>query len=657
MGVIEMRPDDTIHATLDVFYSKFTETQQLRGMEIPLAPNWTGGAGNPTVLQPGFTIEDGLHTHAVISNVQPVIRNDIFEREAKPFAIGLNLVFNEREAWPVTFDLGYSRVHRFDDNLETWSGLGFRDQPGPSDTITVDIEPGRIPEFTSALDYSTGTGLRLTDPQGWGSSNLPGGGMQGYYKGFDARDTLTQVKLSTRHALDGAISGVEFGVSATDRSKREGEDPSGFIVAANSQPGVPATQPLPPQIGTTDLGFLGLGEVYAYDPRKAFLNGTWDFVPNLDGGIVANRYNISEQVYQVYGQLDLDSQMGSVPVSGNVGLRAIYTDQSTSGFSANGNNLNPVEDKDTYLQIAPSLNLNFKPAENTFVRFSVARQIARPRMYDMRASRTWSFDTQKAGNTNLQQSPWSGGGGNPALRPWDSYSIDVSVEKYFSEGRGYVALAGYYKSLRNFIYQQNEVADFSQYPVSSGAVPNLFEGIISTPVNGKGGSIKGFEASISLPSELFNREIKGFGLVAGAAYTDSSVEPWGPGNGTAPIAGLSDWVTNVTVYYERGGFSIRLSDRYRSENRQYITTFGVPNRSGDVNPNGGFSVAQPENVIDGQVSYTFTTDNQLNGLTVYLQAYNLNNEPLVTYNNGDPRQVINYQKYGASYSAGVSYKF
>ena len=44
-------------------------------------------------------------------------------------------------------------------------------------------------------------------------------------------------------------------------------------------------------------------------------------------------------------------------------------------------------------------------------------------------------------------------------------------------------------------------------------------------------------------------------------------------------------------------------------------------------------------------------------LTLFLQAYNLNNEPLVTYSNNDPRQVTNYQKYGASYSTGVSYKF
>ena len=30
---------------------------------------------------------------------------------------------------------------------------------------------------------------------------------------------------------------------------------------------------------------------------------------------------------------------------------------------------------------------------------------------------------------------------------------------------------------------------------------------------------------------------------------------------------------------------------------------------------------------------------------------------LLTYDQNDPRRVINYQEYGASYSVGVSYKF
>ena len=123
------------------------------------------------------------------------------------------------------------------------------------------------------------------------------------------------------------------------------------------------------------------------------------------------------------------------------------------------------------------------------------------------------------------------------------------------------------------------------------------------------------------------------------------------------VGGLSEKVANITVYYERHGFSARLSNRYRSANRQYITSFGVPSPGGDVNPNGNFSMAQPESVVDGQISYTFSKDGPMKNLSIFLQGYNLGNEPLITYNNDDPRQVINYQKYGASYSFGAAYKF
>jgi iron complex outermembrane receptor protein len=476
--------------------------------------------------------------------------------------------------------------------------------------------------------------------------------MHGYLKYFRAKDEMGQFKAFTKHELNKWFQSVELGTSYTDRYKRDGEGPSGFI-SPNSGAN---TLPLPASVGTTDMSFMGLGRIYAYDPLAAYDAKIWAYTPNTDTGIVANRYEIREKVTQLYALLNLDTKIGSLPVSGNVGVRAIHANQSSKGFSANGTTLTPVSDGDKYWQFAPNLNLNLKPNEDTIIRFSLARQLARPRMYDLRASRTWSYNPANAGSNSLAQSPWSGGGGNPRLRPWAANSIDLSIERYFAQKRGYFAVAGFAKKLTNYIYEQQSVGDFTGYPVPSGPNPVLRQGIVSQPVNGAGGKISGVEVSLSLSSELFNRNIRGFGLVMGGAYTDSSIMPWGPTSGTAPISGLSQKVANVTAYYERHGFSVRLSDRYRSENRQYITTFGVPSPSGDVNPNGGFSVAQPENVLDGQIGYSFEKG-RLKGLTLTLQAYNLNNEPLITYDNNDPRRVINYQTYGASYSLGASYKF
>lgn len=646
LGVIEYKPNANIHSVLDIYYSDFSEDQLLRGMEVPLY--WSSAQ-----LQAGYTTSDGLATNSTFANVQPIVRNDVFTRTDKPIAIGWNLVMGKESEWPVTFDVGFSRVKRDDFNLELWAGLSSLGTPfTTADTMNVTLTPGELPMVTTMKNYSDASILRISDPQGWQSWKFPATGAPGYYKGFQSEDALTQLKLSTRHELSRFFSAVEVGVSHTDRYKRDGENPSGFPVLKNGA----ATAAMPATVGITDFSYLGIGPIYAFDPLAYFNSGAFDLIGNDGTDFVARRFQVREEVSQLYTQLEIATKAGNVPVTGNVGFRVIHTDQTSNGLSAQGNTVNVVTAGDTYTQFSPSLNLNFEFTDHSVLRFSVARQIARPRMYDLRASRTWGFDTTKAGSTDINQSPWSGGGGNGALRPWVADSVDLSYEHYFKDSKGYFAIAGFAKKLRNFIYEQSAVADFSGYPVT-GSTPAILQGVVTQPMNGDGGNIRGLEFSLVLASELINESFKGFGVQFGGALTKSSIKPWGPTSGDAPIAGLSEKVAQITVYYERHGWSARVSNRYRSENRQYITNFGVPNPSGDVNPNGGFSMAQPESVVDAQVSYTFSKESRLKNLSIFLQGYNLTDEPLITYQNDDPRQVINYQQYGASYSLGAAYKF
>jgi iron complex outermembrane receptor protein len=646
MAVIEYKPTENIHSTVDVYVSRFEEKQLLRGMEIPLA-FWSGAS-----LTPNYTVSNGLITNATLTNVQPVVRNDVFKRNDSPFSIGWNLKLGEKSEWLTVFDVGYSRIKRTDVNLETYSGLGFRGTATNPDTMTVQLTPGQIPVIKSTLDYSNGSILKLSDPQGWGPSTLSGGGMYGYEKFFQSKDELGQFKLSTEHKLPAVFNDVELGVSYTERYKRDGENPSGYL---NSPTGV-STYALPGQVGTTDMSFLGLGRLYAYDPLAAMDAGVWGFTQNNSTDMISNSFAITEKITQVFAQFNIDNKIVEMPVKGNLGFLAINADQSSTGYSVSGGLLNPASGGAKYTNFAPSLNLNFNVADETYVRFSAARQVARPRMYDMKASQSWSYDATLASSTDLSHGPWGASGGNTKLRPWLSDSLDISIEKYFSENRGYISLAAFHKNLVSYIYTQSVLESFVGYPVRTGVPPALMQGVSSEPANGKGGKIQGLEFTWSLPSELISKQIKGFGIVLEGAYTDSKIKPWGPTGADAPIAGLSRKVGNVTFYYEYKGFSARISERYRSETREYITTFGPPNRAGDSSAGNGYTMAQPERVVDAQLSYGFQSG-QLKGLAFYLQAYNLNNEPLVTYNNGDARQVMNYQKYGVSYSAGVAYKF
>jgi iron complex outermembrane receptor protein len=644
MGVLEFKPNDNIHSTIDAYYSKFEENQVLRGMEIALYPSWS-----PTTLT-NTTVDNGYVTAGTYSNAHPVVRNDSFVRNDTLFSIGWNLKINEQGAWPVVADVGFSRTNRNDKNLETWSGFS---RAVTGDTVTYKAHTGNIPVFTPTYNYTDTSKLFVTDAAGWNGPSPTGGDRPGYYKGFYNKDELGQFKLFTRHELDKFfMKDVEVGAIYTDRYKAAGQNPSGFLdLPANT-----ATAPYPATIGNTDISFLGLGQIAAFDPFKLFAT-TLAFEPNQGTDFVAQRFQVWEKIWRPYVMFDIDNKIGDVPVTGNLGFQLNSVDQSSAGYSANGSLLTRVREGARYNDLAPSLNLNFKVADQTYVRFSVARQLARPRMFDMKASRSWSYNAANATITNIQNSPWSGDGGNPELRPWKSDSIDLAFDRYFHDNQGYFSVAFFDKKLLNYIYEAHAVQDFTGYPVITGNQPALFQGINTTPVNGQGGNIKGIELTISLSSELLtHKAIKGFGVIMGGAYTDSSVQPWGPGNGTAPINGLSRKVGNITVYYENKGFAARISEHYRSDYRAYVTTFGPPNPKGDINPGGGFATTQAEKQVDAQVSYSFN-QGEFKGLSLYLQAYNLNDSPLITYNNGDPHQVINYQKYGASYSAGVSYKF
>ncbi len=649
MGVFEFKPNSQIHSTVDIYQSTLDEKQLLRGLEIPMA-YWSSAQ-----IQPGYTTSGGLITKATLTNIQPVVRNDIVTKKNNVFALGWNLTIGDGNGWTTVFDAGYSKITRKERNLETYSGLGFNGGATTPDTITVTLAPGQMPAFTHTVDYSNAALFKLTDPQGWGTGTLPTTGMQGYLKYFQSKDELGQFKLLTKHAMTNFFSNVELGVSYTDRFKRDGERPTGWIYNANGQ----STAALPAIIGTTDFSFLGLGKIYAYDPLAAFNGGAYIFYPNPNGDVIANRWSVEEKITRPYVQFEIDQKIGGVPVKGNVGLAAVMVDQSSQGVSTTGGGgslvQKPVSGGTTYTDFAPSVNLTFTVADNTFVKFAVARQIARPRMYDMRAARSFGYNAANATSTSLSQSPWSGDGGNPLLKPWKSDSIDLTFDKYFKDNRGYFSIAAFHKKLLNYIYQQGVVQDFAGYPISGGVTPALTQGTVSAPANGQGGTIQGLEFTLSLPSELISSSIKGFGMVFGGAYTDSKIQPWGPGSGTSPISGLSKRVANITFYYERSGFSARISEWYRSDYRAYITNFGAPNFKGDVT-NTGFGTALAEKNISAQVSYALQSGS-LKGLTFFLQGYNLNNSPLITYNNGDARQVQNYQTYGASYSLGASYKF
>jgi iron complex outermembrane receptor protein len=649
--VIESKPNDLIHSKLDLFMSYTNENQLLRGMEVPMA-FWGYPYSGP---EAGYTVTNGLITHYTLPEINPVVRNMDTEWLTHLASAIWNLDVGEKSNWPVKLQIGWSSAKQSNEVLETYSGLGFSNTETDGDTFIVTQNAGpNPPSVISSTNYANASLFSLTDPQGWGTGVFPVTGMEGYLKYFIEYDIADSYKVSTKHELDLSIlKDVEVGVSYSDRYKQFGQDPSGYLVNADGQP----QAALPPLVGTTNLSFIGNLHPIAYDPNAALDSGRYTFVPNPNpGSWEGDNYKVWEDVTRPYVQFDLKGNAGSVPFEGNIGGMVDFATQSSDGVSGNGGNIvYPVSGGATYADFLPSLNLIFKPTKQDYIRFFVGRQEMRPTMYQMRDARDYGYNAADALST--VNSPWSATSGNPTIHPWLANSADVSLEHYFARGGGYIRVGAFEKKLLTYIYQSNVVESFAGYPYTSATPPVLTQGIASQYVNGAGGNISGIEADFELTSDaLTSGGFKGLGLVLNGLLVDSSIKPWGPTNPSAPLPDMSKKTANVTLYYETHGFSARVSEHYQSETREYIVQFGVPSFSSLGTPGDGYSEEIPYHTIDAQVSYSFKSG-YLKGLTLYIEGRNLNDAPLITYQNGDPRQLANWQKYGAAYRSGASYKF
>ncbi|CAN5343978.1 hypothetical protein BH10PSE1_BH10PSE1_10010 [soil metagenome] len=499
------------------------------------------------------------------------------------------------------------------------------------------------------LDYTNPNLIRLTDPRGWGGTpGAVGSVIQAGYLGTpNVTDELKAIRLAAHGDIDQAwISSVDFGVNANTREKDffQGEF---FLTPANGR----TEQPIPTAClqSPTTIGYLGFSMI-SYDTQCVLDSGVYTPVANATSEQIARSWNVKEEINTYFFQANLDGDLGWLGITGNIGFQIQQVEQTGSGFAAGQSPtagapalLTPISETEDYTEFLPSMNLIFHVTDSDVVRFAAARTLARPRLDQLRGSQTVTFNSTQLNAVPPEASYFGGSGGNPHLKPWDAYVYDVSYEHYFAPG-AYVSIAGFYKDLQTFIYNQTELRDYTGY--ASPAVPASYAGLYTSPQNGTGGSIQGIELAASIPFGVFFEPLDGFGLVASYSDTSSDIQP-DPGNPSRPLEGLSEEVSNLTVYYEKYGFQARVSNRTRSAFLGEIAGFG--------NARDYRSIGD-ESLIDAQIGYEFQSG-PLEGLSVLVQGNNLTNEEFRTISDGIERRAIDYQVYGRTFLFGVNYKF
>jgi iron complex outermembrane receptor protein len=647
MAVLEFAPNDTYRTVLDVFYSEFDREEQKRGMEFAAAFGGTPAVGNTPAL-------------ASFTGINPVIRNDFNATYDKLFAIGWKHELTLSPHWTASADISFSDAKREERILETYAGVG---PTRPRDSLTVAFDNEGFFNHDFGYDYGDPSILRLGDPGGWGQD--------GYIKDFDVKDSLTSLRFDFERTFDdGWFSSVEFGANLTDRTKSRASNEAFLDLTAcvgGVSPSCPdgISAPIPTNLATTSAyNAYGVSSIYGYDALRAY-NTLYTRRGNANSDITNKNWEVNEQVTTFFFQANINTDLGPVPVKGNIGIQAVNVDQSSTGSeSFEGNPLGrEVEDGVSYTDFLPSLNLSFGLPWDQFIRVGAGRQVARPRMDDLRANNNVSVDRNRATNpitgapnpidpvTGNRIPWWTRSGGNSQLKPWEANAYDISYEKYFGGNKAYVSAAYFYKDLKSYIYNENTLFNINDtvvrpadYPANPPPNP---VGVYNRPVNGNGGTVKGYELAASVPLDVLWEPLLGFGVQVNYSDTTSSVQPLGPTSPNEPLPGLSKYVSNITAYYERFGFSTRVSQRHRS---QFV---------GEVQGFGGDRTRRTfegETVTDVQLGYTFQSG-PMKDLSILLQVNNLENEPFRSSFDGNDARPREYFEYGRTYLFGVNYRY
>ncbi|MFI8719048.1 TonB-dependent receptor [Stenotrophomonas sp. NPDC077464] len=644
MATVQFRPSNVWTSTLDLFHTEAEQIDTANQFELSLSGNGEDGSV-PGAILPVFsnvrTNTDGTFTGGTISNAYPLVRGMYNKREDKIDAFGWNNEVN-LEGVKLVADVNYSKATRKELNLENNLQLIPRPQ---FDTIGVDVNANGFSQITPGRDYSNPESLFLTNTI-YGS---------GYGKVPEVEDRLKAARLAATFALPERMSAwfsdLDVGVNYADRRKQKTQAEGNILLGDQGESTIASDL----QYSPVNLGFAGIGYIPAWNvPAAVGRYMEFNPVTNLDY-LIPKSWVVQEKTTTAWVRANINTDLGDVGVRGNIGVQMVRTDQSSQSnyFDRSrpvGQEVLPIDAGKTYTDWLPSLNLAFLFPHQQTLRFAVAKQVARPRVDQMRAGLEFGVD----GNNGRP----GGSGGNPLLDPWRANAVDLSYEKYFGE-KAYLAAAIFYKDLKSYIYTQSvDDYDFSNLlagyvPPPGMTAPVLTTGTFSTPENGNGGTLRGLELTASLPLEMIAAPLLGFGIQASATFNDSDIKILDPESassvGTDPISlpGLSERVYNFTAYYERNGFEARVSQRRRSD---FIGEIG------NFNGNRTLRYVVGENVTDAQISYTFADDSAMKGLTLLLQGSNLTNEPYRTYA-GTKDRPLEYIEWGRTYMLGVNYKF
>ncbi|MDX2283377.1 MAG: TonB-dependent receptor [Bacteroidia bacterium] len=505
---------------------------------------------------------------------------------------------------------------------------------GEQDT-PYDIEGAFIAGLPSSLGFSSREFPAIDAPGYLDNSEYE-------FDSFEAGSTLAQdqnltakVNIGLPYSLGGRPGLLKFGgkVRLKDKSYRIRQE------VYESTGGVPNLDEF--EGGLLDTRFLG-GQYELAPPLDigrlmTYFNGNpQQFELQIEDKAIdeaLESYEASEDVYA--GYLMARQQLDKLMILGGARYEFTRTQYLSSDvvIAPNGDlqEIRPVSGGRDYAFLLPQLHLRYAVNPSTNLRAAATFTYARPNFSEIVPSQEANFEDEEATV------------GNPELRPVGAFNLDLLGEHYYGNV-GLLSGGVFFKRLDGFIY--NRISFDSQYPLTGTPIATGID--VTQAQNGNQARLLGAEIAFQRSLSFLPGFWSGFGLYANYTYTYSSAaiqsreadEDNPDLEEMLRLPGQATHVGNISLAYERKGFSARLSANF---NGSYLSEIGASAEE-DI-------YVADRLQLDLNLSYALSER-----FRVFGEFLNLTNQPFEVYQ-GQPETRIQREFYAWWSRFGVKFDF
>jgi len=343
------------------------------------------------------------------------------------------------------------------------------------------------------------------------------------------------------------------------------------------------------------------------------------------------RYDVTEETTAAYVRADFMTEIAGLSLFGNIGLRYVETDTTSSGLVQNiEGSFDDISLSGNYKETLPSVNINLELNEEMFVRFASYKALSRPGLAQL------SPGIATIRNDNIDGFAGIATMGNPDLAPVIANNFDLSYEWYYSESSLFSA-ALFYKDLDSTIGTSPEIMDVEL----NGEMWKATQ-----PANLAGTKINGYELAIQHSFDNLEGFLSHTGVGANYTYTEEDSDLLDQEGDQITRRGLSENSYNLMAFYDDGTWSVRLAYNWRDDfvRRENVTL-------GWARPELFPEVEKARGQLDLTANYTYNKNLKIN-----FSAININDSETVRYMKYE--ELTNYiSQTGMRFNLGAIYRF